>query len=90
MTQSLGSLRSIAVLNQQENKTLSALAVQGRKDSQTMKALTTMATVYLPGSLIAVSLVLRKRLDSICIRDDCSADNIQLNISSDGAKPWRR
>lgn len=55
MTHNLSALHSIAVLNQQENKTLAALAVQGRKDSQTMKALTAMATVYLPGSLIAVS-----------------------------------
>ena len=56
MKQSLDSLRSIAWQSQQESKILASLAIQGRKDSQTLKALTTIATMYLPASLVAVSI----------------------------------
>lgn len=57
MSQSLDALRSIAWQSQQDGKTLAGLATQGRKDSQVLKALTTIATMYLPASSVAVSVV---------------------------------
>lgn len=37
----------------QENLTLASLAKQGRKDSETLKTLTLIATMYLPATLVA-------------------------------------
>ena len=55
MNQSLEALRGITYQTQKENNTLSRVALQTQKDSKALKALTTIATVYLPASLIAVS-----------------------------------
>lgn len=55
MRTSLVALQSIAAQNHQENMILSTVAQQGHDDSRTLKVLTTIATMYLPASLVAVS-----------------------------------
>jgi hypothetical protein len=58
----------------QENATVAELARQGRKDSRTLKALTLVATIYLPSSLIAVC----KRATFKGGRKLIFADNLQF------------
>ena len=54
---SLSALQSIAAQTHQENMTLLKISQQGQNDSRTLKVLTIIATMYLPASLIAVSIV---------------------------------
>ncbi|KAI9739968.1 MAG: hypothetical protein M1818_005024 [Claussenomyces sp. TS43310] len=53
MQLNLATLQHIAVQTQRENETLSRIAKQNRKDSMKLKALTLIATVYLPATLLA-------------------------------------
>jgi Mg2+ and Co2+ transporter CorA len=54
MQYNLNMLKRITFENVEENRNLSQIATQSQKDSQTLKALTMIATMYLPASLIAV------------------------------------
>ncbi|KAF2809123.1 uncharacterized protein BDZ99DRAFT_571941 [Mytilinidion resinicola] len=53
MQANLDVLKRIAFVNGEENRNLSKISTQNRADSHTLKALTTIATMYLPASLIA-------------------------------------
>jgi hypothetical protein len=55
MQENLDILKRISFENVEENRNLAQIAAQSQKDSQTLKALTIIATMYLPASLIAVS-----------------------------------
>jgi hypothetical protein len=60
-------MREIANLAREDNKVLTTLAEGSRKDSKVMKSVSVLATLYLPASLIAVSiksLVIRHLLKS--------------------------
>ena len=57
MQATLDVLQNIAFQNQRENETLAKLALNGQSDSKTLKALTLIATMYLPASLIAVNML---------------------------------
>jgi hypothetical protein len=52
---SLGYLQSTSSDSRTENMLLVRLAAQSQRDSQTLKAFTLVATMYLPATLIAVS-----------------------------------
>jgi hypothetical protein len=56
MQANLDILKSIAFIAGEENKKLSKISSNTLKDSNTLKALTTIATMYLPASLTAVSI----------------------------------
>lgn len=51
-------MRSIAAAAKDENERLISITEQTRRDSKSLKALTVVATMYLPASLVAVSLPL--------------------------------
>lgn len=53
MQASLEVLKQIAFVSGEENRNLSKISAQNQADSHTLKALTTIATMYLPASLIA-------------------------------------
>ena len=48
-------MRSIAATAKDENDRLIRITEQTRRDSKSLKALTIVATMYLPASLVAVS-----------------------------------
>jgi len=48
-------LRTLSFKTQQEQSLLGQLAIQGQRDSKSVKALTLIATMYLPMSMLAVS-----------------------------------
>lgn len=48
-------LKGISYENKTANEMIARLAEQSSKDSRTLKALTVIATMYLPASLLAVS-----------------------------------
>ena len=48
-------MRSIAAAAKNENERLINITEQTRRDSKSLKALTVVATMYLPASLVAVS-----------------------------------
>jgi hypothetical protein len=50
----MDTLRDIAIDVGKENKSMSAMAAQTQKDSKSLKALTTVATIFLPPTLLAV------------------------------------
>lgn len=54
MQANLARMQNIASENQRESEVLASIAKQGQKDSMTFKALTLIATIYLPASLAAV------------------------------------
>jgi hypothetical protein len=56
MQANLEVLKRIAFVSGEENRNLSKISAQNQADSHTLKALTTIATMYLPASLIAVCL----------------------------------
>lgn len=56
------SLQEIALRSHEESRIMGRIAQQTQKDSMTLKALTIIATVYLPASLIAVSYVSSRRM----------------------------
>jgi hypothetical protein len=56
MHENLNIMRHIASDSEQRNETLATLALQSQRDSKHLKALTQVATMYLPATLIAVSL----------------------------------
>jgi hypothetical protein len=53
--ENLAIVRQIAFQSDQRSETLATLAVQCQRDSKRLKALTQVATMYLPATLIAVS-----------------------------------
>jgi Mg2+ and Co2+ transporter CorA len=55
MQGNLDVLKRIAFESGEENRNLSHIALQNQKDSNSLKALTMIATTYLPATLIAVS-----------------------------------
>ena len=55
MEQNLSILRTLGIDSKVESDLIVRLARQSYKDSKTLKALTVVATAYLPASLIAVS-----------------------------------
>jgi hypothetical protein len=48
------ALQGIANDTRSQSKTIASIARQASRDSQSIKALTTVATMYLPASLLAV------------------------------------
>lgn len=50
------AMREIALAAKAENELISALISKSQKDSHTVKVLTYVALIYLPASLVAVSL----------------------------------
>lgn len=56
MQANLEMLKRIAFIAGEENQKLSKISSNTLKDSRTLKSLTTIATMYLPASLIAVSI----------------------------------
>lgn len=50
------AMREIAIAAKAENELMSALISKSQKDSHTVKVLTYIALIYLPASLVAVSL----------------------------------
>ncbi|KAF2810676.1 uncharacterized protein BDZ99DRAFT_286872 [Mytilinidion resinicola] len=53
MEANLDVLKRISFINGEESRNLSQISKQGQKDSETVKSLTTIATMYLPASLVA-------------------------------------
>jgi hypothetical protein len=54
MQDNLSVLRSISFQAQKDQNLVGQLAVQGQKDSKSLRALTLIATMYLPATLLAV------------------------------------
>jgi hypothetical protein len=54
MQGNLTAMERIAFENHEENRNLAQIAAQSREDSRVLKALTLIATTYLPASLVAV------------------------------------
>lgn len=57
LQKSSDALCEIALATKAENELMSALIGKSQKDSHTVKVLTYTALIYLPASLVAVSLV---------------------------------
>jgi hypothetical protein len=57
MQTTLSVLQHLFSESRDENKLLLELAQQGQRDSRTLKAFGSVATMYLPASLIAVSKI---------------------------------
>jgi Mg2+ and Co2+ transporter CorA len=53
MQSNLGMIQHTVSETHQENATIAGIAKQGQKDSETLKALTHVATMYLPATLVA-------------------------------------
>ena len=47
-------MKDVAIETKKENETLTRLAAQTANDSKTLKALTLIATIYLPATFLAV------------------------------------
>lgn len=47
-------MRAIAALTEQENRALTRLAEEARQDTKLTKAVSVLAALYLPASLVAV------------------------------------
>jgi hypothetical protein len=58
MRESLEVLKHISLQGREENFRLTKLAIQSHKDSRMLKALTIVATTYLPGTFLAVRTLL--------------------------------
>ena len=54
MQGNLDMMERISLENQEHNRNLSQIAEQSQNDSRSLKALTMIATTYLPASLVAV------------------------------------
>lgn len=78
MTSSLGVLRQNSSDASKDSALMLELARQTSKDAQTLNAFSTVATAYLPVSLIAVSTVAAHQ-DYILT---CSIDDFQLEPHS--------
>jgi len=74
MQDNLTVLRSISHMAQQEQSLLGQLALQGKKESKSVKALTLIATMYLPASLLAVCI----SISVVAFILTCSSANFQL------------
>lgn len=57
LVKSNDAMREIALATKAENELMSALIGKSQRDSYTVKVLTYVALLYLPASLVAVSLV---------------------------------
>ena len=57
LNKSSDAMREIAIAAKAENELISTLIGKSQKDSHTVKVLTYIALIYLPASLVAVSLV---------------------------------
>jgi hypothetical protein len=68
-------MRTVTTLAQRENQNLANIAADSRKDSKVMKAFSVVATLYLPASLIAVSVL---ELLSWLARTNSGADYLQF------------
>lgn len=104
MQENLGVLKQIAFINGEENQKLSKISSHTLKDSNTLKALTTVATMYLPASLIAVSAAMQ--LVTAILTTCCRQSSAQalfrsssksrmlrkgsLSLESSGSTFWRR
>ena len=56
LNKSSDAMREIALAAKAENELISTLIGKSQKDSHTVKVLTYIALIYLPASLVAVSL----------------------------------
>lgn len=65
MQASLMMLQHISTESRAENNLLYRLAEQSQTDSRILKAFTTVATMYLPASLIAVSSIPYERYSTL-------------------------
>lgn len=65
MRESLEVLKGLSLQGREENVKLTELATQSHKDSRMLKALTVIATTYLPGTFIAVSEITANNLQSV-------------------------
>ena len=57
LQRSSDAMREIALATKAESEIMSALISKSQRDSHTVKVLTYIALIYLPASLVAVSLV---------------------------------
>lgn len=55
-------MREIAIAAKVENELMAVMVGKSQKDSHTIKLLTIIALIYLPASLVAVSLYLRSKV----------------------------
>ena len=92
MNRNSESMREITIATKTQQELIAAMLSKSQKDSHTVKILTAIALLYLPASLVAVSLLPPSHLLSIIsfwrmnLTDD-SVGDIQLE-SSPNVKRW--
>ena len=57
MQDHLDDLKRIAFQSNEESRGIAEISLQSQKDSRTLKALTYIATLYLPATLLAVRIL---------------------------------
>src|SRR2546423_3929416 len=69
-------MRAIAAAAKDESRSVATVLAEAQKDSRTVKVLTFVAMLYLPASLIAVSMLLHMIFRTVQIT--CTPDRLSL------------